>query len=178
MPRLNSSQRDKIWLGDPNSNSKRYSHVTTSLALCRAIYENGSNNIVTYLNDVLCNMRHGITEISVAEGCLHRYAVAYKPHVQEIYVVFKGTDGWADIFTDLNVFGRPNCFEGRFHDGFYNRAKLIPLAPFFHLLSRFKNHSIIFTGHSLGGAVATIVAIRMLTDMRLPADCLNKIHCI
>ncbi|CAF3410856.1 unnamed protein product, partial [Rotaria sp. Silwood2] len=123
-------------------------------------------------------MKHGITEISVAEECLHRYAVACKPDAKEIYVVFKGTDGWRDVFTDLNVFGRPNCFEGRFHDGFYSCAKLIPLAPFLELLSRCSNYSVIFTGHSLGGAVANIVAIRMLTDMRLPKDHFDKIHCI
>lgn len=81
-----------------------------------------------------------------------------RPH---IVVACRGTTDVSDALTDLCVIHRTMSLgAGAAHSGFLDRAKSIPLEYFRRLLIRGEN--LVLTGHSLGGAVASLLALRLL----------------
>jgi hypothetical protein len=52
---------------------------------------------------------------------------------------------------------------GKFHAGFFSRAERFPLQKILNK-KEYHNRNIIFCGHSMGGAVATIVTIQALLE--------------
>ncbi|KAL2609052.1 hypothetical protein R1flu_027625 [Riccia fluitans] len=78
-----------------------------------------------------------------------------------LIVACRGTADAYDALTDLNFIHRTMSLAvGSAHAGFLDRAKTIPLEYFRRLLVR--NEKIVLTGHSLGGAVASLLALRLL----------------
>ncbi|KAL3677216.1 hypothetical protein R1sor_027164 [Riccia sorocarpa] len=78
-----------------------------------------------------------------------------------LIVACRGTADAYDALTDLNFIHRTMSLAvGSAHAGFLDRAKTIPLDYFRRLLVR--NERIVLTGHSLGGAVASLLALRLL----------------
>lgn len=78
-----------------------------------------------------------------------------------IIAAFRGTADMADLVQDLKFLPRRVRFaQGAAHFGFVERAQSIDVAPFLELLR--SGEKILFTGHSLGGAVAALVALRVL----------------
>ena len=98
-----------------------------------------------------------------------------------LFVCFRGTKVNRDFITDLNVFFDPvfeNYSNGEAgeksaagkpskadtpcaHRGFLFRAKQVPIL-WFYKIAKTKGLKLIFTGHSLGGAVAALATIRLL----------------
>ena len=58
-----------------------------------------------------------------------------------------------------------NSTNGKFHSGFYNRAKKFPLQKFL-TEKQYEGRNLIFCGHSLGGAVAAVVTIFALQAVK------------
>ena len=82
--------------------------------------------------------------------------------IDRIYVAFRGTKDLNDWKFNLQAF-RERCgstIRGKFHSGFLQRALKFPMET---ILSdeNFKNSTVVLCGHSLGGAIASIVAIRL-----------------
>ena len=82
--------------------------------------------------------------------------------IDRIYVAFRGTKDLNDWKFNLQAF-RERCgsnIRGKFHSGFLQRALKFPMET---ILSEenFKNSTVVLCGHSLGGAIASIVAIRL-----------------
>jgi len=80
-----------------------------------------------------------------------------------IIVAFRGTTTASDFWTDSQVVWRTKCGEGLGHHGFKNSADKIWVAlqdkiRTFVKQNALKSISIWFTGHSLGGAMATVAA--------------------
>jgi hypothetical protein len=74
-------------------------------------------------------------------------------------VACRGTTDISDALTDLNFIQRTMTLTpGAAHAGFLDRAKTIPLEYFRRLLVR--GERVVLTGHSLGGAVASLLALR------------------
>lgn len=92
-----------------------------------------------------------------------------------LLVAFRGTQEIGDFITDLK-FGKTRftvqCSEGKIHRGF-NQAYKDVQVRLHELLHRYSPYidEMIFTGHSLGGALATIAAY----DFKLTNG--NKIKC-
>jgi GTP-binding protein EngB required for normal cell division/gas vesicle protein len=170
--------KNPYWLGEVNdqNSGEEYSRVTTCLALSRAVCATNAEYCIRTLND-LKHMKHGITELVYSKNCSHQYLVAFKKCAKEIYVAFRGTDGWETIYSDICCFLAPNEFQGRFHNGFYQRSELIPLAPFIDLLNKNEDFKLIFTGHSLGGAIAATLTARLLFDEK-STNLKLRIHCV
>ena len=74
---------------------------------------------------------------------------------------FRGTAGTADWFRDLTVFSTDTAF-GSLHEGFFLGVKQVK-DEIVQVLERVdaKNKSLVLTGHSLGGALATIAAAEL-----------------
>lgn len=92
-------------------------------------------------------------------------------HNDYLCMAFRGTDELADWLDNINVF-RKNILFGEFHRGFWESVEDVWDVVY----SRFedlqkerikrkeKKRPLFFTGHSLGGAMATIAAARFLHE--------------
>ena len=79
-----------------------------------------------------------------------------------IYIAFRGTKDLNDWKYNLQAF-RERCgsvIPGKFHSGFLQRAKSFPMETIFSD-ENFKSSDVIICGHSLGGAIASIVTLRL-----------------
>ena len=76
-------------------------------------------------------------------------------------VACRGTTDVSDALVDLNIVHRTvSTGDGAAHAGFLDRAKSIPMGYLRRLLIR--NERLVLTGHSLGGAVASLLTLRLL----------------
>ena len=98
----------------------------------------------------------GVTDTQVA--------ILHKPETQELYVVFRGSDksiDWINNFQfrqQIYPYGDESTTDVRFHRGFMN-AYFSVRDRLQAEIRQYPDHSITLTGHSLGGAVATIAAL-------------------
>jgi hypothetical protein len=137
------------------------------LALSQAVYETTEEAMIMQLNNDLKSTRHGLVEAKLSTECAQRYALALKPSTRELYVAFRGTADLSDVLVDLNILGSSTETLGRFHDGFYQRAAQLSVGPFAAFLDANPGYRLVFCGHSLGGAVATIATLIFLEDLRI-----------
>jgi hypothetical protein len=83
-------------------------------------------------------------------------------------VAFRGTEGkeWSDIKADLSVDSvNAKGFVGRVQTGFQHELdKLIPKLSTF-IMKKYDNRKVVYTGHSLGAAMATLAASRAETHV-------------
>lgn len=95
------------------------------------------------------------------ESCKQTMLIVRSQTGGHMVVACRGTTDVYDAFTDLNFIHRTmSLATGSAHAGFLDRAKTIPLDYFRRLLVR--GERIVFTGHSLGGAVGSLLALRLL----------------
>ena len=84
-------------------------------------------------------------------------------HEDFLCMSFRGTDEAVDWIDNINAFARAELF-GEFHRGFWNSTEDIwaeMYATYKELMSQ-KKRSLFITGHSLGGAMATIAAAKLV----------------
>eukprot|EP01031_Cornospumella_fuschlensis_P026568 gene26568-32109_t len=91
-----------------------------------------------------------------------------------IIVGFRGTNDVKDWCTNCNPIPG-NLFDGKIHGGFLQRAKSIPLDEILELA---RNKKLIFTGHSLGGAIAKICTLLCFYKTTDTPNVLQNIFCI
>ncbi|KAJ7147022.1 hypothetical protein O6H91_02G121300 [Diphasiastrum complanatum] len=95
------------------------------------------------------------------ENCRQNLLVVRSLTRGHLIVACRGTSDVSDALVDLNFLQRAlSLAPGAAHAGFLDRAKSIPLQYFRRLLVRGEN--VVLAGHSLGGAVASLLALRLL----------------
>jgi hypothetical protein len=88
-------------------------------------------------------------------------------HEDYICLAFRGTDEVADWLDNINAFATRELF-GEFHRGFWKSVEDVwqPLMERLEVCQVKKKRPLFFTGHSLGGAMATIAAARFIHQDR------------
>lgn len=86
-------------------------------------------------------------------------------HEEYICIAFRGTNEVVDWLDNINAFSTKQLF-GDFHRGFWNSVEDVwpVLSTKLDLLQKVKKRPLFFTGHSLGGAMATIAAARFVHE--------------
>ena len=86
-------------------------------------------------------------------------------HQDYLCITFRGTDELADWLDNLNAFATNDLF-GAFHRGFWQSLEDVwpSLNERFRYLQQHKPRPLFMTGHSLGGAMATIAAAKLVHE--------------
>ena len=111
-------------------------------------------------------------DISKYLVCNHQTSSDSK--TKRLIVAFRGTENMKDVFADLKAWGTINDHQGRFHFGFYKRAELIETEFFLNKLIK-EDYEIVFTGHSLGAAIAALVAVKVLLGHGMTKELAKKV---
>jgi len=84
-------------------------------------------------------------------------------HDDFLCMAFRGTNELADWLDNVNLF-RESVLFGEFHRGFWNSVEDIwgVIYTKYEALNSIKKRPLFFTGHSLGGAMATVAAARFI----------------
>ncbi len=84
-------------------------------------------------------------------------------HQEYLCMVFRGTNEPVDWLDNMNIF-RKDVLFGEFHRGFWRSVKDVwdVIYPRYQELRKTKKRPLFLTGHSLGGAMATIAAARFI----------------
>lgn len=84
-------------------------------------------------------------------------------HKKYYCLAFRGTNELADWIDNINAFTVEELF-GKFHRGFWNSVEDIwqPLYSRYQELNQTNKRPLFITGHSLGGAMATIATARLV----------------
>jgi len=96
------------------------------------------------------------------DSSTHTYITSFKS-INAIVVAFKGTDDKTDIYDDIVAIpiDGPSEMGGHVHKGFsdsFEAGRSFVISEVDKLVSAHKDYDIVVTGHSLGGAIATIAA--------------------
>jgi predicted lipase len=107
--------------------------------------------------------------------------MGYLPEQSAIYIVLRGSvsfQNWVDDFDALQVpFNNSDCTDCYVHQGFnyaWNQVAKSVLSDVLELRKQFPDYSIIVTGHSLGGALASLCAITLQEFFNKEASVSNK----
>ena len=80
-----------------------------------------------------------------------------------LIVAFKGSDTKEDWLDNLTLAQEADMrYLGKFHKGFLKRGKSISIEDIFASSKHYKASKIITCGHSLGGAVSSVVHMNLL----------------
>ena len=85
---------------------------------------------------------------------------------KRVYLAFRGTEDKKDLTEDLKIYQRgaeSGHARGKFHAGFLSRAEEFPLQKLLADRELF-GRVVVVCGHSLGGAISSIVTTEMLIE--------------
>lgn len=147
-----------------NYNEERAKKIWT---LCMGSYCSPSR-ISSWQLGFVSDIYKDVTDITLVINSTNEACgfTAYSPIDNEVLIVFRGTlpfsiKNWMD---DLDAFitDYPNCAGCKVHEGFYHTYLAIKdtiLSSARALFAKYPKSKKLITGHSLGGALATLAAI-------------------
>ena len=148
--------------------TERELHKTCAI-LSNLVYKDKETIIRTLPSEL--ELKHTIDCKGTGTYCF----IAIDKQRMRTYLVWRGTNETLDWKSNIRALlvKRPDKFPGKIHKGFY---KAIPFEHLDYLIGELviSGYSIINTGHSLGGALATLYAYHVINEFspanRLPSD--------
>ena len=135
--------------------------LKNSLILSEAVYE---DDPLQYLNNE--RNSHCLKSFVKSQHTECSFLLAESADDSTVYISFRGTSNLEDLVIDLEIKlkrGDKVPSFGSFHAGFLERADLFPVAKIIKSdLVTGKN--LVFCGHSMGGAVSSIVYIQVALE--------------
>lgn len=139
--------------------------IHRALICCAAVYGPDEELVRSHFDEN--RQVHNFERFSLSRYGKVRYFIAVrqgsKGNRTEVFISFRGTDNFDEILADMQEVSLCSDFEGKIHAGFYELAATIPVTC---ILQKYQNAKIVVCGHSLGGAVAKIVALHMLIQLK------------
>ncbi|CAH1257965.1 Hypp1932 [Branchiostoma lanceolatum] len=160
---METTQRPTMTSGD----------VQRALICCQAVYLSdlpGTDVVRQFFASE--GKLHDFVRVSVSRYGPVRYLLAETRNKEEVFVAFKGTSDFTDVMSDLSFWqegagqsgdNHNSGVGGKYHTGFMRLAFLVPAH---RILENYEKSRIVVCGHSLGGAVAHIVALNMMVYLR------------
>lgn len=153
---------------DPWKWTSLHETVQNSVVLCRAVYAANDLEIYNYLMESLHD--HNFRKILRSRHGRSHFVIAEEIDKDRVYIAFRGSHSNKDWHDNLHAyqefaFKGMKGMQGKVHSGFLTRAMDFPIQKILndsYILSK----NIIFCGHSLGGAVATLAAIMTMIELK------------
>ncbi|XP_063711509.1 uncharacterized protein LOC134839816 [Symsagittifera roscoffensis] len=163
--------RHYLWVVEDEAHWQDKTLVQNALFCSIAAYQ---INPLDYLNDtrnyhgvkllIAANVKFGkqIASLFIASTDLP------SENEKMLIVAFRGTSTKEDIKSDLQ-FGleTDETFEGEVHGGFLERMKSVPVEEILSLALRLQVKFVVTCGHSLGGAVSSLVNIKLKKELEV-----------
>ncbi|XP_019617193.1 PREDICTED: uncharacterized protein LOC109464622 [Branchiostoma belcheri] len=150
--------------------------IQRAMMCCQAIYQDGPERVVQFLNKPENLCLHNFGEVCVSRHGRLTYMLAETEDKDELFIAFRGTQSYEDILSDLSIWQGSagahgeSAMGGKCHAGFLKLASCFPVDPILrkYVYSRGADDCahIVVCGHSMGGAVAHIVTLNMLADLK------------
>ena len=135
--------------------------------LAKEIYlKRSEDNQIPDEEKILTNLKKDDNKFNSVLGVDKNSAqAALIEHEDFLCIAFRGTDELADWLDNLNAFSTKELF-GEFHRGFWNSVEDVwkPINDKFRDLQQQRKRPLFITGHSLGGAMATIAAAKLIHE--------------
>ena len=174
---------NKIFENFENSFGGYQKALLTCVLASQAIYE--EDPLESFNSENFNTFNHCIKKLIVSEVDEENndpFSLQVKYMVCEgdklLIVAFRGTKTMNDFLTDIKVYRKINDITGSFHSGIYQQSEKIPVDFF---VEKIKNgYKVIFTGHSLGAAIAGMITIRVLYDQQFQGqeELMKNVLCI
>ncbi|CAF3105846.1 unnamed protein product [Rotaria sp. Silwood2] len=133
--------------------------------LSDAVYE---ENPIEYINKNYSSSKSVSTLVGLkfAKDACYPYLLGItktENNKETMWIAFRGTTNWEDIITDITAIPTI-AIAGMVHQGFWERASKFPHNRFAEecYIEKSCFRRLIFTGHSLGGSVAHLCALKHL----------------
>ncbi len=166
------TKRDRpVW------NAEDLAQVAQNAAICsKAVYAGTDLECEKYLSEHIRD--HGIGKVARSRHgrCCFLLAEEDKDCAgvgggKRAYIAFRGThdlEDWRDNLKAYQVEGTASCassrsIKGKLHSGFLERASQFPIDKILGD-ETLQDRQLVLCGHSLGGAIATIVAVIMMVE--------------
>ncbi len=135
--------------------------------LSKEVYlRKSEDNQIPNEEKILTNLKKDDTKFCSVFGVDKNSAqAALIEHEDYLCMAFRGTNELADWLDNINAFSTKKLF-GEFHRGFWNSVEDVwePINTKFRDLQKQRKRPLFITGHSLGGAMATVAAARFIHE--------------
>ena len=129
--------------------------------MSKAVYQ---DQALDYLESTLRD--HNLRSMVRSQNGDCHFLLAEELEGRRVFLAFRGTEDKKDLTEDLKIYQRgaeSGLARGKFHAGFLTRAEEFPLQKLLADQS-LQNQSLIICGHSLGGAISSIVTTEILIE--------------
>ena len=161
-----------VWFSKKTEVWKDHQILQSAMFCAGAVYE---DNPFSYLKKKSNRKFHTITHVvafgdyTSSDGLLQQclLVLSESPNSEEksLIVSFKGSQTSNDWLDNFNLsHGQDNRYLGKFHTGFLKRGNCISIKDILSYAKHYNATKIITCGHSLGGAVSSVVHMHLLEE--------------
>ena len=159
-----------VWFTKYTEVWKDHQILQNVMFCARAIYE---DNPFSYLKKKSNRKFHTIAHVvafgdyklSDRQQCLVVLSESPNSEEKSLIISFKGSTTGKDWVDNLNLgHGQDNRYLGKFHSGFLKRGNCISIKDIMCYAKHYNATKIITCGHSLGGAVSSVVHMNLLEE--------------